>query len=465
MTPSSTSTLSAESTAIPCAVWSSTFVQILGRVGASLCQLAVLLLLARRLEAAEFGRLTFYLALFLFLDVFTDFGSATAALERGASGGTEFRRALSAGRRVRTGTALLSVLGVALGVFLAREEDLAWILGAALVFLTRPLELSSIVFQNRIAWTKPVFWRTFAAFLRLGFALLAWSLGARSFGPFLLAHAAGGALGNVLVHLAARRELHAPAPPQRGPPRDPPRGPSAHAEPLALSAFLARALPLAATGILQQAYFYVDNLFVRPLAGDEELGRYNACVKLFSFAVLVASYVSSSAFPWLVRRREAGGPAELGRATLRLSLPLTLGACTVLGGVFPFAGPLLRLVFGPDFASAASALRWLLAAAAVVHAGSGLLTGVLATGRMRAVLAITLAGLALNVLLNLALVPERGIEGAALATFLTEALVALLSVATLLAAGARALLHPAWLAGPVLFVATAGLTSFAASLA
>jgi O-antigen/teichoic acid export membrane protein len=426
-----------EGTRVPRAVLISTFVQVLGRVGSSVLQLAVLLVLSRSLEPAEFGRLTFYLALFLFLDVATDAGSATAALERGAGGGGALRAALDLGRRVRAVAAIVALLAAAAGAVLAREDDLGWIVAAALAFLTRPLELSSVVFQSRIAWGKPVLARTAGGVVRLAFVLLALALGARSFGPFLLAHAAGGAFGNLLVHLAARREIPAIAAP---------------GESGALRAFLARAMPLAATALLQQAYFYVDNLFVRPLAGDVELGRYNACVKLFSFAVLVSSYLTSSAFPWLVRRRDAGGAVELGRATLGLALPATLAASAILGALLPHSASLLRLVFGAGFESAGPALAWLLGGAVAVAAGSAFLTAVLALGRMRAVLTITSAGLAANVLLNLALVPARGIEGAAIATAATEALVLLLALLVLLAAGARALLHPAWLLAPALLV-------------
>ncbi len=403
---------------MPRSVFGATALQIAGRIGSGLCQLAVLALLARVLDPAEFGRLTFYLAFFLFLDVFTDFGTASAALERGAASARALASAIRAGRAIRARTALLSVAAVLLATLLFEEPSARWVLAASLVFFTRPLELSSVAFQNRIAWRVPVLLRTGSALARLALTLLAWSLGAATFGPYLFAHAAGGALGNVLLHFAARREVETK------------RDEDARAADRGL---WRAALPLAAAAILQQAYFYVDNLFVRAFAGEVELGRYNAAVRLFSFSILVSSYATASALPWLVRRRVEGGIRELGRASLRLALPLFLGACIGVGCVWPFAGALLRAVFGPGFEPAAPALRWLLLAAVLVHAGAGLLTGVLASGRMRWVLAITAAGLAANLALNLWLVPAWGIEGAALATLLTEGAVALFSLGSLVA--------------------------------
>jgi O-antigen/teichoic acid export membrane protein len=436
MTPHASPIAATEGARVPRAVLTSTALQVAGRVASSLLQLAVLAILSRRLEAAEFGRLTFYLALFLVLDVVAEAGTATAVLERGATGGAALRGALDRGRCVRLAAALVALLAALAVGFVARAGDLVWIGVAALAFLTRPLELSTVVFQNRLAWDRVVLARSVGGALRLALVLLAAGLGARSCGPFLLAHAAGGAAGNLFLHLLARPEL---------PARDAARAPPG------LGAFLARALPLAATALLQQAYFYVDNLFVRPLAGDAELGRYNACVKLFSFALLVSSYLTASSFPWLVRRRDAGGAAELGRATRALGLPVTLAASAAAGTLLPYAGRLLALVFGDGFESAAPTLAWLLGGAVVVAAGSACLTALLALGRMRCVLAITAAGLAANALLNLALVPARGIEGSAIATVATEALVGLCALGALLASGARTLLHPAWLAAPALF--------------
>ena len=429
-----------ESGAVPRRVWSATALLVLGRFWSVLCTLAALALLSRSLSGAEFGRLTFWLAILILLDGVVDFGTSTAALQRGAHDARALAAAVAAGRRIRAGASALGFLVVVGAAQLFGEDDLGWVALAAILPLTRVLELSAVAYQNEIAWGVPVATRAGAATVRLALVVLLWRAGSASFGPYIAVHAAGGALANVVLFLLVRRRAA------------PPDGPTSDA-----AGFLRAALPLAAAAICQQAYFYVDNLFVRALRGDVELGRYNAAVRILSFLLMVAAYASTAALPWLARRHRAG---DLARATTRLALPLFLGACLTLGGLFPVAGDLLRVVFGADFEVAADSLRWLLAAAAVVYAGSVLLTAVIAAGRSTAVLAIAAGGLALNALGNLWLVPLRGGEGAAMATVATELLVTLASLHVLARAGQRPSGSVwAWLAGPVLFALSAWLLS------
>lgn len=66
--------------------------------------------------------------------------------------------------------------------------------------------------------------------------------------------------------------------------------------------FLA-ALPLGVASLCQQAYFYVDNLFVRPICGAGELGRYNTGVRVMSYGIMVAIYATQAALPHGSRAR------------------------------------------------------------------------------------------------------------------------------------------------------------------
>jgi O-antigen/teichoic acid export membrane protein len=392
---------------VPGRVWTSTVLLVAGRAFGTLCTVLVLALLARHLAGAEFGRFTFYLAVLLLLDVVADFGTSSAAIQRGAAGTQAFAGALAAARRIRLRAAGAGWLVVGAGALLAGEEGAAWIVVAALAPLSRVCELSAVAYQRAIRWRAPVVVRALTAAVRLATTAALVSAGVQGFGPYLLAHAVVGALGNVALHLVAARHLPPPA--------------------AALSLF-ATALPLAAASIAQLAYLYADNLVVRVLCGPVELGRYNAAVRVFSVAVLVAGYVTSVALPWLADRARAGG---LGAATLRLSAPLVLLGVAILVALFPFADELVRLLYGPGFELAVPSLRWLLVAAVLVHAGAAPLTAVVASGRSHLVLAITGAGLVLNVALNLWLVPERGIEGAAIATTATEGAILLLSLLVL----------------------------------
>jgi O-antigen/teichoic acid export membrane protein len=287
---------------------------------------------------------------------------------------------------------------------------------AALTPLTRVAELSAVVFQREIAWSRPVLLRAGGASARLAATLVLAEAGCTHFGPYLALHLGAGALGNLALHFAARARL-----PQRAPP---------------LAGILALALPVAALGLVQQAYFWIDHVFLRAFVGAEELGRYSACVRLFGWLVFAAGFATASALPWLAQRQREG---TLEAAVGELATPLVLGLAAAAGLLWPLADELLARLFGAPFAREADSLRWLGAAALAVGAGGATLTGVLATGRTRLALGVGLGALAVNVLANALLVPEFGARGAAAATAATELTVLVASCVVLARLGARPL--------------------------
>ena len=428
--------------AIPRRVWSGTALQILGRVWGALCTLGILFLVEDSLEDAGFGRFTFYLAAFAWLDTLAGLGTGAVTVQRTAGHPERVAPVLTAARKIRIGAGLFGVALVATLAFGTGEPGAPWIAIAALYPVTHALELSITPLKNRIAWGLPVAVRAVASGLQLGFvALLAASVPAATpLAPepawFLLAVAAGSTLGNLLLHLVARRHL-------------PPLLPGEPPEPV--GALLRAALPLGLSALCAQTYFYVDNLFIRAVEGEAALGHYNVAVRFMSWTIMLAQYVTLTALPWLTRRHEAGA---LGSAVARLGPPLFALAGLGAGALAPHAELLLR-VFGEDFARAGPSLRWLFAAAVVIYAGALFATAVVATGNMLAMLWIGAGGVLVNVLGNWLAVPAFGIEGAAAVTFLTELFVALAAAGVLARsvggpAGDRR--HPArWLAGPLAF--------------
>lgn len=430
------------SAAVPRRVWSATLLSAVGRQWGALCTVLSLAILARALTPADFGRYTFYLAVLGFLDVLVDCGTSSAALQLGAGDARRFAGALAAGRRIRAGAALLGAGCVALVGGLAGEEQLGWVLLAALGPLARVPEMSAVAFQREIAWGRPLLLRAIGASLRLLAILGLSTRPGLGFGPFLVAHAAALALGNLGLARLARPWLPAPAPPLPG--------------------FLARALPLAAIGLVQQAYFWADNGFVRAWAGPEELGRYNAAVRLFLWLAFFAAFATTSALPWLAR---AHGEGKLGQAVGALARPLVLGFAALAGALSAAGAPLLGLLFGAPFEAAAASLAWLSLALVAVALGAVFLTALIAAGRARAALGVATLALVVNLIGNALLVPRLGAEGAAVTTLLTESSVALAAGLALarLGAGPRlgvpalalapGLFGAAWLAARALFAA------------
>ena len=424
-------------------MWGATLLSALARQWGALCTFLSLALLARALSREDFGRFTFYLSVFGFLDVLVDCGTSSAAVQLGARDARVFAGALAAGRRVRLVAALGAALALALAAGIGHERDLAWVCLAALAPLSRAPEMSAVVFQRDIEWGTPLLLRGLGALARLtAIALLSRRAGL-GFGPFLVVHTWSLALGNLALHFVARPRL---------PPRAPP-----------LAGLFARAWPLAALGLVQQAYFWADNGFVRALAGEAELGRYNAAVRVFQLLVFFAAFTTTSALPWLARRSAEGA---LGDAVTRLAQPLFALGCALAGALVPWCGVLLSRAFGAGFDGAAASLRWLLAALVLVYPGAVFLTALIAAGAMRAALGVALLALLVNLAGNALCVPHFGAEGAAMMTLLTEGTVTFAALFALRARGAWPGRAPlGWCLGPLALVLTtlASLALFAAA--
>jgi len=423
---------------VPGAVWRGTALQVLGRFWGAACTLAILWLASGALDGAGFGRFTFYIALFAWLDSVANMGTGQVAVQRTAAAPARMASVLAAARGIRVRAGLFGVLLCASFVLARDEADGAWIVLASLYPVTHALELSTIPARNALSWSVPVAVRAIAAAISLGNVLALWLAGVDRPALYLLGVALGSTVGNVLLHLASRHHL----PRERG-------------EAASESGFFREALPLGISALCAQTYFYVDNLFVEAWCGLEPLGHYNVAVRVMSWSIMLAQYTTLTVLPWLRREQLAGA---LGPALARLGPPLFAGAGLACGLALPWTGSLLAL-FGEEFRAAANSLRWLLGATTAIYAGSLFMTALVALGRNVASLWIAALGVLLNIGLNIWAVPALGIDGAALTTCATEVFVALAGAAVILRAGVSLGSPWRWLGGPLGLAAGAGLSS------
>jgi O-antigen/teichoic acid export membrane protein len=206
-------------------------------------------------------------------------------------------------------------------------------------------------------------------------------------------------------------------------------------------ALLVPALPLAASAFVSEVYYNLDKIMLEALRTTAEVGLYGAGYKVYALAVAPAAALFPAFFPTLAR---AGTQAERADAARRFASALLLIGLPVLA-VAPFAaGPVLDLLFGPEYAAGAPALQLLLANAGVVYVAMAYGVPLTAWDRERAYFVVVAAGAALNVALNLLLIGRFGTAGAASATLCTEASI-LVGMAVLHRRETRALYAGTWL--------------------
>lgn len=227
--------------------------------------------------------------------------------------------------------------------------------------------------------------------------------------PLLFAAGRGVAVAGLLVEFLRRR------------------GPFGLGLERALIAPLIRAaLPLSGSMWAGALLHNFDLVLLGLVTGAEAAGLYNAAYRILWVPTLLALAYLTALRPGLARAVAAGGAALFPLLRRAGSLAGAFGVGAAVGGAW-LAGPLLEWLFGAGYRGAAPALRLLLASFAFFPLSRLCRSVAVAGGRGGADLAVIASAAAINVGLNLILVPRRGVVGAAFATFVSEVVMLLLA--------------------------------------
>jgi O-antigen/teichoic acid export membrane protein len=175
--------------------------------------------------------------------------------------------------------------------------------------------------------------------------------------------------------------------------------------------------PLGVASVLNLAVFRIDTVLLQILRGPLAVAMYGVAFRFFDSLTFLAYSITSAALP---RMAKDGNGDEPVRA-FQLALGILLTAYLPIAAGAPFAGRwIVVTIFSSRYATAGSATAWL--AAGVLFYGVAYLARVaaIAIGRQQDIPKIAAVALAVNVILNLVLIPRLGFEGAAIATFATE---------------------------------------------
>ena len=179
------------------------------------------------------------------------------------------------------------------------------------------------------------------------------------------------------------------------------------------------ALPLGFFLIVLNLYQYADGVMLGYFRTDAETGLYGAAFKVYEGLTYAATAISAVLTPRLsalfVSDRRKHRRVSLGGITASAGI----GAVVAAVG-FVLALPLLTIPFGDDFAGAVPPFRILCAGLPIVFAIWILHATAISVDREKLLLQTGLVGLAVNIGLNLYLIPHYGPNGAAWATVVGE---------------------------------------------
>jgi O-antigen/teichoic acid export membrane protein len=180
------------------------------------------------------------------------------------------------------------------------------------------------------------------------------------------------------------------------------------------------------------AYGRIDQILVYELSPSTvEVGVYAAVYKILDNAGFVPLAMMTTLFPIM-----AGlFPADPPRLRRMMQLAIDYLTIVALGGLslaIVASGPILDLLYGPGFLGGSSILPILMAAFIPICIGNVAGNMIVAMDMQRRYIWFAGLGLLLNIPLNVALIPEFGIEAAAWITLLTELVVVSLTLVTVL---------------------------------
>ncbi len=179
-------------------------------------------------------------------------------------------------------------------------------------------------------------------------------------------------------------------------------------------------IPYALSAALYTAYFQVDMALLASLRPAREVGLYRAAYSLVAAAVVLPVILHND----ILRTRlyTMTSAAQDSRTLVRRFGVIALLSGLVVTAGFQLIGPtVIRLGFGREYEEAVVLVRILGLAMAPHFLNSWAGNTLVARGRLRTVIKIQAALLAVNLLGNLALIPTFGARGAAAMTAGTEA--------------------------------------------
>jgi len=179
--------------------------------------------------------------------------------------------------------------------------------------------------------------------------------------------------------------------------------------------------PLLLSGLVIAVYMKIDQIMIKKIINDSELGFYASAVKICEAFYFIPMVLTNSIFPAIINAKKKG--AEFYK--LRLQQLYNMIAWISIGIALPltiFASQIITLLYGEKFISAVPVLKIYIWSAVATFLGVASSQFLIAENFTKISFYRTLIGMISNVILYLVLIPQMGIIGSAIATLISYSL-------------------------------------------
>lgn len=195
------------------------------------------------------------------------------------------------------------------------------------------------------------------------------------------------------------------------------------------------------TRMLRMLIYTFDVVLIGFLLGERQVGLYSAPYRICFLFVGIAVTVHISYLPALSRAFKQGPMATSEVARRSMGISAAIAAPMVVGGAI-LAAPLLQTLFGFEYLEGADAFPLMILSIGLVFIQSTMRNLLLVSDRLKTEAGVIAFAAAVNIVLCLLLIPRYGIVGAAFSTALAEALVLLVGMAVVHHVGISLNLRP-----------------------
>ncbi|MBK5276446.1 MAG: flippase [Desulfuromonadales bacterium] len=363
---------------------------------------------ARYLGPEQFGTLNYVTALVSMFGAFASLGLEGIVVREIVRTPALTTVILSSAFALRLSASILSIFLLMLSIVLMRPADYqsAWlvgIIGAGLLF--QSFDVIDLWFRSQVQSKYSVFAKN-AAFIisaALKVVLVLSKAPLAAFACVALTETVLGAAGLIFfyVRIGSLRDLWHPV--------------------ITTTRWLLKAgWPLLLTSLTAMVYMRIDQIMIGQMLGDKEVGIFSAAVRISEVWYFIPTAIVGSAFPAIMTLKMNDEVLYSIRLQMMYTVLTMLGLCAAIIVTF-FSHDLIQLLYGAKFTPAADILS--------LHIWSGIFVfQIIASGSWLMAENLQLyslyraaIGCVVNVILNIFMIPQFGILGAAYSTLISYA--------------------------------------------
>lgn len=178
--------------------------------------------------------------------------------------------------------------------------------------------------------------------------------------------------------------------------------------------------PLILSGLVISIYMKIDQVMIKEMLGATEVGYYAAAVKISEAWYFIPVAISASLYPAIINAKKEGPQVYTRRLKSLYQLMFLTGLAIAIP--ISFLSPsLIELLFGRAYQPAAFVLSIHIWAGVFVFMGVANGKRMLTENLQKYTMVNTSIGAFINIILNLILIKKYGINGAAIATIISQA--------------------------------------------